>query len=129
MEEYVKNKKDLSDIESEIMKRIKLLPKSKADLPYREKRRLVIEEMNKKAQRPIKDVQIDLQNNTIIFIDIPKILEFRDNIIEKKILEINDDTLTYEQKLLKVLKELNSSKTNEHIENKEEMNILKIKKK
>jgi len=123
MEEYVKNKKDLSDIESEIMKRIKLLPKSKADLPYREKRRLVIEEMNKKGHRPIKDVQIDLQNNTIIFIDIPKILEFRDNIIEKKILEINDDTLTYEQKLLKVLKELNSSKTNEHIENKEEIEL------
>ena len=120
MEEYVKNKKDLSDIESEIMKRIKLLPKSKADLPYREKRRLVIEEMNKKAHRPIKDVQIDLQNNTIIFIDIPKILEFRDNIIEKKILEINDDSLTYEQKLLKVLKEL---KTNEHIENKEEIEL------
>ena len=120
MEEYVKNKKDLSDLESEIMKRIKLLPKSKADLPYREKRRLVIEEMNKKAQRPIKDVQIDLQNNTIIFIDIPKILEFRDNIIEKKILEINDDTLTYEQKLLKVLKEL---KTNEHNENKEEIEL------
>jgi hypothetical protein len=51
MEEYVKNKKDLSDIESEIMKRIKLLPKSKADLPYREKRRLVIEEMNKKSPK------------------------------------------------------------------------------
>ena len=109
MEEYVKNKKDLLDIESEIMKRIKLLPKSKADLPYREKRRLVIEEMNKKDHRPIKDVQIDLQNNTIIFIDIPKILEFRDNIIEKKILEINDDSLTYEQKLLKVLKELKTN--------------------
>ena len=85
MDEYV-IQKEISDLESEIMKRIKLLPKSKADLPYREKRRLVIEEMNKKAQRPIKDVQIDLQNNTIIFIDIPKILEFRDNIIEKKIL-------------------------------------------
>jgi hypothetical protein len=130
MAEYVNNKKDLSlmqkdNLELEIMKRIELLPKSKANLPYREKRQFVQQEMNKKAKIPFNEVQLDLQNNTIILIDIPKILKFRDEIIVPKILEINDDSLTYEQKLLKVLDKFNSSETIKYDENKEDIELRK----
>ena len=118
MAEYGNNKKELSTLqkeklerESEIMKKIKLLPKSKANLQYPEKRQLVLKEIDKKTY---KESTIDLQNNSLILIDIPKIRKLRNEKILQKISEITGVLLTYEQKLLKILDELNSSETFEY---------------
>ena len=124
MAEYWKNKNELSSLqkekaerESEIMKRIKLLPKSKANLPYIEKRQLVVKEIDKKTY---KESTIDLQNNPLILIDIQKIRKLRNEKIEQKISELTGVLLTYEQKLLKILDELNSSETFEYVGHKDD---------
>ena len=105
-----------ASVEKEIDKRIKKLPRRFIDLTYSEKRKVVIEEMNK-SSKVINIVEcLDLQNNTIILFDIPKIRKARETELEQKISLINDINLTYEEKRLKVLNELNSSETFEYIE-------------
>jgi hypothetical protein len=95
--------------EKEISRRINLLPKSKLNLPYREKRQIVLNEIHN--SKNYKENPIDLQNNQIIIIDIDKLREERNARINQKISEIKDASLTLEQKLLKVLDELNSSES------------------
>ena len=115
---------DSKKIEEEINKRIKKLPRKFINLSYSEKRKIVLEEMNITSK--VNDIVecIDLQNNTMILFDIPKIRKARDEYIEKLISEIKDEAMTYEDKLLKVLNELNSSESFEIDNNKEEVKIL-----
>ena len=97
--------------DEEIDKKIKKLPRRFIDLTYSEKRKVVIEEMNK-SSKVINIVEcLDLQNNTMKLFDISKIRKARDDDIEKKISEIKDETMTHEEKLLKVLNELNTSES------------------
>ena len=94
-----------------------MLPKSKSDLPYREKREIVLNELHN--SKNYKEIPIDLQNNTIILIDIKRLREERNARINQKISEIKDASLTDEQKLLKVLDELNSSESFECVQSEE----------
>ena len=112
-------KSQLENIENEkeISRRIDMLPKSKSDLPYRVKREIVENEL--RNSKNYKEIQIDLQNNTIILIDIKRLREERNARINQKISEIKDASLTYEQKLLKVLDELNSSESFECVQSEE----------
>lgn len=112
-------KSQLENIENEkeISRRIDMLPKSKSDLPYREKREIVINELHN--SKNYKEIPIDLQNNTIILIDIKRLREERNARINQKISEIKDASLTYEQKLLKVLDELNTSESFECVQSEE----------
>ena len=117
-------KSQLENIENEkeISRRIDMLPKSKSDLPYREKREIVLNELHN--SKNYKEIQIDLQNNTIILIDIKRLREERNARINQKISEIKDASLTYEQKLLKVLDELNSSESFECVQSEEVSQII-----
>ena len=112
-------KSQLENIENEkeISRRIDMLPKSKSDLPYRVKREIVENEL--RNSKNYKEIQIDLQNNTIILIDIKQLREERNARINQKISEIKDASLTNEQKLLKVLDELNSSESFECVQSEE----------
>ena len=103
--------------EKEISRRIDMLPKSKSDLPYFEKREIVQNELHN--SKNYKEIPIDLQNNTIILIDIKRLREERNARINQKISEIKDASLTDEQKLLKVLDELNSSESFECVQSEE----------
>lgn len=117
-------KSQLENIENEkeISRRIDMLPKSKSDLPYREKREIVLNELHN--SKNYKEIQIDLQNNTIILIDIKRLREERNARINQKISEIKDASLTYGQKLLKVLDELNSSESFECVQSEEVSQII-----
>ena len=112
-------KSQLENIENEkeISRRIDMLPKSKSDLPYREKREIVLNELHN--SKNYKEIPIDLQNNTIILIDIKQLREERNARINQKISEIKDASLTDIQKLLKVLDELNSSESFECVQSEE----------
>ena len=99
-----------------------MLPKSKSDLPYREKREIVLNELHN--SKNYKEIPIDLQNNTIILIDIKRLREERNARINQKISEIKDASLTYGQKLLKVLDELNSSESFECVQSEEVSQII-----
>jgi len=100
---------DSQKIEVEISKRIKKLPRIFINLPYDEKRKIILEEMNIPSKVNNIFECLDLQNNTMILFDIPKIRKARDDYIEKLISEIKDETMTHEDKLLKVLNDLNTS--------------------
>lgn len=102
------------DRELEIDKIIKSLPKDQSRKSYTEKRKIALKQLNLQES-------LDLQNSTIIIFNIGKIRKARENSIEKKILEIPDTNLNYEEKLFKVLNDLNSSESYE-IEVKEEEN-------
>ena len=108
--------------EKEISRRIDMLPKSKSDLPYFEKREIVQNELHN--SKNYKEIPIDLQNNTIILIDIKRLREERNARINQKISEIKDASLTYGQKLLKVLDELNSSESFECVQSEEVSQII-----
>lgn len=108
--------------EKEISRRIDMLPKSKSDLPYRVKREIVQNELHN--SKNYKEISIDLQNNTIILIDIKRLREERNARINQKISEIKDASLTYGQKLLKVLDELNSSESFECVQSEEVSQII-----
>ena len=117
-------KSQLENIENEkeISRRIDMLPKSKSDLPYFEKREIVQNELHN--SKNYKEIPIDLQNNTIILIDIKRLREERNARINQKISEIKDASLTYGQKLLKVLDELNSSESFECVQSEEVSQII-----
>ena len=117
-------KSQLENIENEkeISRRIDMLPKSKSDLPYRDKREIVQNELHN--SKNYKEIPIDLQNNTIILIDIKRLREERNARINQKISEIKDASLTYGQKLLKVLDELNSSESFECVQSEEVSQII-----
>ena len=102
------------DRELEIDKIIKSLPKDQSRKSYTEKRKIALKQLNLQES-------LDLQNSTIIIFNIGKIRKAREDSIEKKILAIPDTNLNYEEKLFKVLNDLNSSESYE-IEVKEEEN-------
>ena len=102
------------DRELEIDKIIKSLPKDQSRKSYSEKRKIALKQLNLQES-------LDLQNSKIIIFNIGKIRKARENCIEKKILAIPDTNLNYEEKLFKVLNDLNSSESYE-IEVKEEEN-------
>ena len=94
------------DRELEIDKIIKSLPKDQSRKSYTEKRKIALKQLNLQES-------LDLQNSTIIIFNIGKIRKAREDSIEKKILAIPDTNLNYEEKLFKVLNDLNSSESYE----------------
>jgi len=117
------------NIQDEIKRRIKLLKGVYSRLSYGDKRTLVINNMKKEYEEKNQKVLseslnitecLDLQNNTIILFDIAQIRKAREAALEQKISLIVDTNLTYEEKRLQVLNELNSSETFEYVENKDD---------
>lgn len=103
--------------EDEIAKRIRVLQRTKSFLSYRELRDIVLEEMNKDLKiHKYKDC-LNLQNNVIGLIDIKQIRKSKNEDLEKKISEIKDSNMSHDEKLLKVLNDMNSSETYDNNEN------------
>lgn len=100
--------------EQEIDKMIKTLPKEKSKLTYLEQRKLALTLMGKSD----KDY-LDLQNSRIILFDVEKIREARKKYIEEEMSKIKDKNMTEEQKKLKVLNDMNSSRSFEIDEEKD----------
>ena len=101
--------------EEEITKRIKVLQITNSLLQYRELREIALQEMNKKDC-------FNFQNNTIQLIDINKIRKAKKADLEKKISEMKDSKMSHDEKLLKILDDMNSSETIEYGENNIENN-------
>ena len=99
------NIEDLIRREIEIDKIIKMQTRTESRLPYRERRKLALKQLNK--SEPKKD--LDIINNNIILFDLGKIREEKENFLEQKISKIFDEKMTYHEKRLKILDELNSS--------------------
>ena len=99
------NNEDLIRREIEIDKIIKMQTRTESRLPYRERRKLALKQLNK--SEPKKD--LDIINNNIILFDLGKIREEKENFLEQKISKIFDEKMTYHEKRLKILDELNSS--------------------
>ena len=103
-----KNEDNIEDLirrEIEIDKIIKMQTRTESRLPYRERRILALKQLNK--SEPKKD--LDIINNNIILFDLEKIREEKENFLEQKISKIFDEKMTYHEKRLKILDELNSS--------------------
>jgi len=103
-----KNEDNIEDSirrEIEIDKIIKMQTRTESRLPYRERRKLALKQLNK--SEPKKD--LDIINNNIILFDLGKIREEKENFLEQKISKIFDEKMTYHEKRLKILDELNSS--------------------
>ena len=103
-----KNEDNIEDLirrEIEIDKIIKMQTRTESRLPYRERRKLALKQLNK--SEPKKD--LDIINNNIILFDLGKIREEKENFLEQKISKIVDEKMTYHEKRLKILDELNSS--------------------
>ena len=101
--------------EDEINKRIKVLQITNSLSKYRELREIALQEMNKKDC-------FNFQNNTIQLIDINKIRKAKKADLEKKISEMKDSKMSHDEKLLKILDDMNSSETIEYGENNIENN-------
>ena len=99
------NIEDLIRREMEIDNIIKNQTRTESRLPYRERRKLALKQLNK--SEPKKD--LDIINNNIILFDLGKIREEKENFLEQKISKIFDEKMTYHEKRLKILDELNSS--------------------
>ena len=99
------NIEDLIRREMEIDNIIKNQSRTESRLPYRERRKLALKQLNK--SEPKKD--LDIINNNIILFDLGKIREEKENFLEQKISKIFDEKMTYHEKRLKILDELNSS--------------------
>lgn len=87
------------------------------NLNYNQKRLKVLNEMNNSLS--YQDF-IDFPTNEIEIIDIEKIRQFEENLIQEKIKSIKDDSLTLEQKRMKALDEMNTSQSYDSIEEDEE---------
>ena len=92
-------RKEKIEREELIDREVKKLSK---ELSYSERRKIALE--NLKFQE-----SLDLQNSTIIIFNIEKIRKAREDFIETEINKIADINLNYEEKLFKVLNDLNSS--------------------
>lgn len=88
-----------------------------SNLNYNQKRLKVLSEMNNSLS--YQDF-IDFPTNKIEIIDIEKIRQFEEYIIQEKIKSINDDNLTPIQKRMNVLDEMNTSQSYGSIEENEE---------
>ena len=122
-------REDEMERENEIDRRIKILSEKKPELKYRELRQIAKEEINKNAKGKKIIDSINLQDNVIILIDIASLRKARDERIKKQIEEIKDEKMSYTEKLLKVLSDMNSSETFEYkgseVENQNDMNNSK----
>ena len=112
----VKNKKEEEiKFDKEIEKRIRVLQKLKENLEYRELRQLALEHINKEKLQETKYKDcLNFQNNVIKIIDIKGIREERNNDLKKKAAQIQG--MSDEEKLLKLLNDMNSSETFESVD-------------
>ena len=93
------------------------------NLNYQQKRLKVLNEINSSNYNP--DF-IFFPDNKIKIIDIEEIRNFKDEQIKQKIINLKDENLSYEQKLLKILDEYNSS-INSFTKDKDISNINQYK--
>ena len=96
-------RKEKIEREELIDREVKKLSK---ELSYSERRKIALENLNFQES-------LDLQNSTIIIFNIEKIRKAREDFIETEINKIADINLNYEEKLFKVLNDLNSSESYE----------------
>ena len=94
--------------EKEIDKMIKTLPRDQSRLPYAQQRKIALKLMGESEEE-----YLDLQNNSLILIDIEKIYEEKQKYLKEESSKIEDNKMTEEQKILKILNDLNSSKSYE----------------
>lgn len=94
--------------EREIDKMIKTLPRDQSRLPYAQQRKIALKLMGESEEE-----YLDLQNNSLILIDIEKIYEEKQKYLKEESSKIEDNKMTEEQKILKILNDLNSSKSYE----------------
>ena len=112
----VTNKKEEEKLEKELDKGIKVIQKKlKENLSYNQLRQIALEEINKKKLQETKYIDcLNFQNNVINLIDIKGIREDRNNDLKKKVAQIQG--MSEEEKILKVLNDMNSSETFESVE-------------
>jgi len=96
-------RKEKIEREELIDREVKKLSK---ELSYSDRRKIALENLNFQES-------LDLQNSTIIIFNIEKIRKSREDFIETEINKITDINLNYEEKLFKVLNDLNSSESYE----------------
>ena len=96
-------RKEKIEREELIDREVKKLSK---ELSYSDRRKIALENLNFQES-------LDLQNSTIIIFNIEKIRKAREDFIETEINKIADINLNYEEKLFKVLNDLNSSESYE----------------
>ena len=106
--------------EIKIAKKINLI--NDPNLNKQEKRLIVLNEMN---SSDVFEDFIFFPENEIKIIDIERIRLFKDKQIKKKIENIKDEKLSYEQKHLKILDEENTSISSNEEEIKENKNEMK----
>lgn len=125
------SKEALIKLEEEIDTRIKMLPRALSNLKYIEKRKIIINQINKNSNGRIIKESLDLPNNKIKLFNLGNIRKNRQEFLENEISKIKDTNKTpYEKKLI-VLNQLNSSETYEYEEKKEDdinnqQNILNV---
>ena len=119
------NNYSIIELEEEIDKEIKKLPRIKSNLPYIVQRQLALKQMNKNSDIVIIEC-LDLQNNQIKLFNIAEIRNAREKYLNEEIAKIDDPKLTRNKKLLKVLNNINSSETYEYDvkEEEKELNII-----
>ena len=93
---------NLKNEEIKISKKIKMQTKKESRIPYRERRKLVLEQLNK----PNNPSYSNFSNNNIKLFDIEKIREAKEKYIQREIEKIKDSKMTYDEKRLKVLNKL-----------------------
>ena len=93
---------NLKNEEIEISKKIKMQTKKESRFPYRERRKLVLEQLTK----PNNPNYSNFSNNNIKLFDIEKIREAKEKYIQREIEKIKDSKMTYDEKRLKVLNKL-----------------------
>ena len=82
--------------EREIDKMIKTLPRDQSRLPYTQQRKIVLKLMGESEEE-----YLDLQNNSLILIDIEKIYQEKQKYLKEESSKIEDNKMTEEQKILK----------------------------
>ena len=93
---------NLKNEEIKISKKIKMQTKKESRIPYRERRKLVLEQLTK----PNNPSYSNFSNNNIKLFDIEKIREAKEKYIQREIEKIKDSKMTYDEKRLKVLNKL-----------------------
>ena len=82
--------------EREIDKMIKTLPRDQSRLPYTQQRKIVLKLMGESEEE-----YLDLQNNSLILIDIEKIYQEKQKYLKEESSKIEDNKMKEEQKILK----------------------------
>lgn len=82
--------------EREIDKMIKTLPRDQSRLPYTQQRKIALKLMGESEEE-----YLDLQNNSLILIDIEKIYQEKQKYLKEESSKIEDNKMKEEQKILK----------------------------